>query len=154
MRLENVLKMPWKRLEDVLKTYGQDEYIDLDQDVFKTSSEDKDERGLQDVFKTSSSRRMFAGIYIHCLKSVPIWSFLRSISSRIQPEKGKIRTRKKIMYLYAFHTVIYMLYINIYMLYIYIDVISIYQYLPHVIIHLTQFINHLKIILENLQSLP
>ena len=50
-----------RRLEDVLKTYGQDEYIGLDQDVLKTSSEDEDERRLQDVFKTSSSRRMFAG---------------------------------------------------------------------------------------------
>ena len=33
-RLEEVLKTFWKRLEDVLKTYGQDEYIGLDQDVF------------------------------------------------------------------------------------------------------------------------
>ena len=43
--LENVLKMSWKRLkdvlktfcktlDDVLKTYDQDEYIGLDQDVF------------------------------------------------------------------------------------------------------------------------
>ena len=45
-----------------MKTYGQDEYIGLDQDVLKTSSEDEDERRLQDVFKTSSSRRMFAGL--------------------------------------------------------------------------------------------
>ena len=45
-----------------MKTYDQDEYIDLDQDVLKTSSEDEDERGLQDVFKTSSSRRLFAGL--------------------------------------------------------------------------------------------
>ena len=38
---ENVLKKTsWRRLEDVLKTYGQDEYISLDQDVLKTSSED------------------------------------------------------------------------------------------------------------------
>ena len=29
-----------RRLEDVLKTYGQDEYIGLEQDVLKTSSED------------------------------------------------------------------------------------------------------------------
>ena len=62
-RLEDDLTTSWKRLEDVLKTYDQDEYIDLDQDVFwrrmskvnifvliKTSSEDKDERRLQDVF--------------------------------------------------------------------------------------------------------
>ena len=53
------------RLENVLKTYGQDEYIGLDQDVLKTSSEDEDERRLQDVFKMSSSRRMFAGYMIH-----------------------------------------------------------------------------------------
>ena len=39
-RLEDVLKTSWKRLEDVLKTYSQDEYIGLDQDVLKTSSED------------------------------------------------------------------------------------------------------------------
>ena len=57
------------RLENVLKTYGQDEYIGLDQDVLKTSSEDEDERRLQDVFKMSSSRRMFAG-YSHILKGV------------------------------------------------------------------------------------
>ena len=91
IRLENVLisrylcKTSWrclenvfaKRLEDVLKMYGQDEYIGLDQDVFwrrkakanifvliKTSW-----RRLQDIFwrrrrktsKTTSSRRMFAG---------------------------------------------------------------------------------------------
>ena len=42
-RLEGVLKTSWKRLEEVLKTYDQDEYIGLDQDVFwrrrrKTSS--------------------------------------------------------------------------------------------------------------------
>ena len=84
-RLEDVLKTSWKRLENVLKTYRQDEYIGLDQDVLKTSSEDvrlrrtysswsrrledvlktssedEDERRLQDVFKTSSSRRIFAG---------------------------------------------------------------------------------------------
>ena len=35
--LEDILA---RRLEDVLKTYGQDEYIGLDQDVLKTSSED------------------------------------------------------------------------------------------------------------------
>ena len=62
-RLKNVFKASWKYLEDVLKTYRQDEYIGLDQDVLKTSSEDEDERRLQDVFKTSSSRRMFAGKY-------------------------------------------------------------------------------------------
>ena len=45
--LEDVLKTPWRRrLEDLLKTYGQDEYIGLNQDVLKTSSEDEDERRL------------------------------------------------------------------------------------------------------------
>ena len=34
--LQNVLKMPSRRICD-LKTYGQDEYIGLDQDVFETS---------------------------------------------------------------------------------------------------------------------
>ena len=32
-----------------MKTYGQDEYVPLDQDILKTSSEDEDERRLQDV---------------------------------------------------------------------------------------------------------
>ena len=62
VRLEDAFKRSWRRLEDVLKTYGQDEYIGLDQDVLKTSSEDvrlrqaysssedEDERRLQDVF--------------------------------------------------------------------------------------------------------
>ena len=59
--LEDVSKTSWKRLEDVLKAYGQDKYIGLDQDVLKTYFEDEDEKRLQDVFKTSSSRRMFAG---------------------------------------------------------------------------------------------
>ena len=71
IRLENVLKIS---LQDVLKTYSQDEYIGLDQDVLKTSSEDVRlrrtysswSRRLEDVFwrrrrKTSSSRRMFEG---------------------------------------------------------------------------------------------
>ena len=84
--LQDVLKTSWKRLEYVLKTFGQDEYIGFDQDVlktssevvslrrtysswsrrlediFKTSSEDEDERRLKDVLKTSLSRRMFAGM--------------------------------------------------------------------------------------------
>ena len=50
-----------RRLEDVLKTYGQDEYIGLDQDVLKTSSEDvwliriysSSSRRLEDLLKTS-----------------------------------------------------------------------------------------------------
>ena len=92
--LEDLLKTSWRcfedvfarRLEDVLKTYGHDEYIGLDQNVLKTSSEDvwlrwiysswwrrlenvlemssedEDERRLQNVFKTPSSRRMFPGL--------------------------------------------------------------------------------------------
>ena len=35
-----VLKKSWNCLEDVLKTYDQDEYIGFDQDALKTSSED------------------------------------------------------------------------------------------------------------------
>ena len=46
--LGDVLNLSWRRfcktswsfLEDVLKTYGQDEYICLDQGIIKTSSED------------------------------------------------------------------------------------------------------------------
>ena len=85
IRLQNVLKIfsrrIWetssRRLENVSKTYGQGEYIGLDQDVLKTSSEDlwliriysfSSRRLLKmktkDVFKTSSSRRMFAGIQV------------------------------------------------------------------------------------------
>ena len=59
-----------KRLEDVLKTYAQDEYIGLDQDVLKTSSEDVRlsrtysswPRHFEDVFwrrrRKTSSRRL------------------------------------------------------------------------------------------------
>ena len=55
-----------RRLEDVLKTYGQNECIGLDQDVLKTSWR----RLLKtNVFKTYSSRRMFAGNLIFCKKS-------------------------------------------------------------------------------------
>ena len=48
--LEDILKTSWRRLENVLKTYDQDEYIGFDQDVLKTSSEDEEKRRLQDVF--------------------------------------------------------------------------------------------------------
>ena len=74
IRLENVLKTFSKRLEDVLKTYDQDEYIGLDQDVFwrrvnkanifilmKTSWRRLLKTKTKDVFRTSSSRQMFAG---------------------------------------------------------------------------------------------
>ena len=63
-------KTSWRRLENVLKTYDQDEYSSFDQDVLNTSSEyvwlrwvysswsrrleesseDEDERRFQDVF--------------------------------------------------------------------------------------------------------
>ena len=60
--LRDVLKMFGKRLEDVLKTYDQDEYIGLDQDFLKTSSENiwvrpiysSWSRRLEDVSKMSS----------------------------------------------------------------------------------------------------
>ena len=71
-RLENVLKTPWRYLEDVftrrlegvLKTHDQDDYIDLDQDVLKTSWRCLLKTKTKDVFKTSSSRRMFAGLVV------------------------------------------------------------------------------------------
>ena len=40
MFFQDVFYMFWKRLEDVLKTSGQDECVCLEQDVLKTSSED------------------------------------------------------------------------------------------------------------------
>ena len=51
-RLEDVLKMSWRRLENV-KTYGQDEYIGLDQDA----SEDEDECLLGTVFKKEVNQK-------------------------------------------------------------------------------------------------
>ena len=61
-RVEEVLRTSQKCLEYVLKTYGLDEYIGLDQDVLKTSSEDvwlrricsSWLRHLEDVLRTSS----------------------------------------------------------------------------------------------------
>ena len=77
---QDVLKTSWKRLEDVLKTYSQDEYIGLDQDVFwrrkakanifvlKTSWRRLLKTKTKEVFKTSSSRQMFAGyIPVFCV---------------------------------------------------------------------------------------
>ena len=64
--LQEVLKTSWKRLKDVLvrrleevlKTYGQDEYTGLYQDVLKLSSKDEWLRQYihldEDVLKTSS----------------------------------------------------------------------------------------------------
>ena len=49
-RFEDVLKTCW---QDVLKTYGQDEYIGVDQDVLKTSSEDV---RLRRTYSSSSTR--------------------------------------------------------------------------------------------------
>ena len=105
-RLQNVLKMSWrrfwktswrrleaswKRLEGVLKTYGQDEYIGVDQDVLKTCWRRFEgvfwrrkakasifvlktswrrllKTKTKEVFKTSSSRQMFAGyIPVFCV---------------------------------------------------------------------------------------
>ena len=88
-RFEDILKTFWRRLEDVLKrvedvlkTYGQEGLVlktsskdgrlrqaSLSwsrrlEDALKTSSEDKDIRRLEDLFKASSSRRMFAGVYV------------------------------------------------------------------------------------------
>ena len=79
--LEDVLKTSWKRVQEVLKTYGLDEYIGLDWNVLKTSSEDEWLRRIystwlrrllrtktRDIFKTPSSRRMFSGILLHQIK--------------------------------------------------------------------------------------
>ena len=95
IRLEDVLKMSWRRLENVLKTYSQDEYIGLHQDVLKTSSEDVRlkrtyspwSRRLEDVFwrrrRKTSSRRMFAGIE---------WCIIRgSINSSVSPLERNIK---------------------------------------------------------------
>ena len=72
-RLENVLKKSWRPMAKtnilVLKTSSEDvrqrrTYLSWSrrlEDVFKTFSEDEDEGRSQDVFKTSLSRRMFAG---------------------------------------------------------------------------------------------
>ena len=68
--LEDVLKMSWRRVEDVLKMYGQDEYIGLDQDVFSRRMINKNIffiiktswRRFEDVFwrrsEKMSSRRL------------------------------------------------------------------------------------------------
>ena len=60
-RLQNVLKTSWRCLENVFKTYGQGEYIGLEQDVLKTSwrrllktyGQGEDVRLAKDVLKTS-----------------------------------------------------------------------------------------------------
>ena len=67
-----VLKTSWRHLENVvLKTYGQDEYIGLDQDFLKTSSENvwlrriypPWSRCLEDVFWRR--RRKTSSIHLH-----------------------------------------------------------------------------------------
>ena len=45
--LQEVFKTFWGCLEVLLKTYGQDKYIGLDQGYLKTSSVDEDKRRLQ-----------------------------------------------------------------------------------------------------------
>ena len=73
--LQDILKTSWRRLEDVLKKYGPDEYIFLDPDIFwrrkakanifvliKTSWLRPEEVFWRRRRKTSSLRRMFAGI--------------------------------------------------------------------------------------------
>ena len=45
--LQEVFKTFWGCLEVLLKTYGQDKYIGLDQGYLKTFSEDEDKRRLQ-----------------------------------------------------------------------------------------------------------
>ena len=98
IRLENVLKISlqdvlkmswrrfcktsWRRLENVLKTYSQDECIGLDQDVLKTSSEDKHERCLQGVFKTSPSRRMFSGKFVKKINVKAPNTFLKKCAEK------------------------------------------------------------------------
>ena len=49
-------KTPWRRLENVLKMYGQDEYIGLDQNVFWRRMT---KANIFFLIKTSSSRRIF-----------------------------------------------------------------------------------------------
>ena len=111
--LRDVLMPPWNRLEDVLKTYGQDKYIGLDQDVFKTSSEDVWRRPIysswsrrllktktKDVFKTSSRRLhqdecLLRRIFWKCIQYIIHWDkiqILRNFSS------GKIKSTKNALF--------------------------------------------------------
>ena len=68
-----------------MKTYGQDEYIGLDQDALEISSENEDERRLQDVVKTPSSRRMSGG-FIFCCIATKRSSFKPKSSSKSKIE--------------------------------------------------------------------
>ena len=117
-RLENVLKISWRRfcktswrrLENVLKTYSQDEYIGLDQDVFwrrkaeanifvliKTSyvfrrrRRKTSSRRLHDVFIKTNVCWVTAFIfseYTRLLFSKRLWKFTSTISFR--KYKGKV----------------------------------------------------------------
>ena len=91
-RLEDVLK----RLEDLLKTYSQDEYIGFDQDVLKTSSEDVRlrrtysswSRRLEDVFwrrrRKTSSRR---------LHQDDVWWVITNVFSNIAEEHAPLKKK-------------------------------------------------------------
>ena len=52
----------------MLKKYGQDEYIGLDQGALKTSSRRLLKTKMKDIFKTSSSIQMFAGNVQVCFR--------------------------------------------------------------------------------------
>ena len=84
--LQDLSKTSWKRLEDVLKTYSQDEYIGLNQEVLKTSSEDVRlrqtysswSRCLEDVFKTSSEGEDEKGLRDAFIKTNVCWELHRT----------------------------------------------------------------------------
>ena len=89
--LEDVLKM---FLQDVLKTYGQDKYIGLDQDVLKTSSEDKWlrriyyswSRPLENVFDIFWGSWVSFGL-LTWLRSYRLWYFRRFSELTVMSEK-------------------------------------------------------------------
>ena len=72
----HLCKTSWRHLEDVLKTYGQDQYIGFDQDVLKKSSED-------DFWRCKTKANIFVLIKMSWrrLKEV-FWRRIRKISSR------------------------------------------------------------------------
>ena len=84
--LQDLSKTSWKRLEDVLKTYSQDEYIDLNHEVLKTPSEDVRlrqtysswSRCLEDVFKTSSEVEDEKGLRDAFIKTNVCWKLHRT----------------------------------------------------------------------------
>ena len=89
---QDVLKKSWKRLEDVLKTYGQDECIGLDKDVLKTSSEDVWVRWLY-----SSWSRRLKDVFI---KTNVCW--VRSLLVRIISNNVLATKMPKKLYLYVY----------------------------------------------------